>query len=160
MNLNHLLSQYFLLRRSMTVSSPLGSDPTASRVPSSDFSGSIGLMCDVGMCLEQLSAGHRAAIIERWGLWLEREDVDALMCRWSDKALSAMRANRRGAEKRARKIERGHRNEARRLTSELFKADKAPTYVKAINALRVEVRARDLYARGVCGDSGGISGVR
>ena len=159
MNTNQLLERYFTLRRDIPVSTPLGRDPTSSRVSSSDFSASVGLLADVGMCLVRLSVCHQDAINERWSVWLAREDADEMVSQWGRKALSAMRANRRGPQTRARKRERRWTAQARDMTSQLFVMDRRPVYVEAIRLFRVEVQARDWYARGCCGDSAGISGV-
>ena len=159
LNVNHLLERYYTIRRDVPTSTPLGRDPTASRVPSSDFSASIGLLADVGSCLGRLKPRHQALIEERWEVWLAREDADEMVSEWSRKALSAMRANRRGPEKRARKLERQWTGHARGWTSDLFVFDRRPDYIEAIRLFRVEVRSRDLYARGCCGETAGICGV-
>ncbi|RLE28250.1 MAG: hypothetical protein DRJ65_00035 [Acidobacteria bacterium] len=160
MNTNHLLERYFTLRRDIPVSTPLGRDPTSSRVPSSDFSASVGLLADVGMCLARLSVQHQDTISERWAVWLAREDADEMVSQWSHKALSAMRANRKWARKRARRKARDWKFEARRMSSYVSRHDRDPIYIEAMRLFCVEVKARDLIALTCCGESGRFSGMK
>ena len=154
-----LLHQYFLYRREIGISSPLGADPSASRVASNSFSRSVGLMCDVGVCLEKLPTKQRMLIMYRWELWFKREDVDVIRSKWERRALAAMKAQRKGLHRQARRQAKTAREEGNRLTSKIASVERDQVYIDGLKRFWVEATARDLYARAICGERGRMSGL-
>jgi len=152
-----LLHHYFQLHRDF-LSAPLFRNPGASRVPSSDVPGNVGLLCDVGLCLEALAAAQYVAIARRWQLWFWRDDADVQVASWERKAQSALRANHRGAWKQARRKGRNWSREAANLTSQLAQLERSQVYRDAMNAFFDEVEARDLISQAACGKGRGITG--
>ena len=159
MNVTATLQKYFLLRREMGGGGPLGRDPTSSRIPGSDFNGSIAILCDVGVCLACLSTAHRDIIYDRWELWLALDDAHNAVARWSSKAVSSLIANRRRARSHARAKKKDCVDKVDALTIQLRQIDNGRVYQAAIWQLKADIEERDQRARAVYGDRAGFSGV-
>ena len=157
MNVTAILEEYFILRRGMSISSVLGKDPTASRVPSCDFSGDMALLVDVGTCIQELPIEYRDVIRERWDVWLDLDDAHNAVVRWSSKAASSLDANKRGARKRARRQKKDYIDKVDDLTIQLRVIDRGRQYINAVSRLKADIEERDQKARAVYGDRAGFS---
>lgn len=153
-----VLERYCLLRLEYSAR-PFERDPLASATTNrGDVCGNMALMCDVGKCLSALPTAQHQIIWKRWRWWMMREICDGKVARWMGERQKAERAaekgNRRIADERLKQWEKN----ARRLTSKICQMDRTPEYGAAMRALEVELTARDLVGRTVCGAWCGIAG--
>ena len=155
-NATALLALYFAHRNDWPITSPLGSDPSASRCSGGSFGKMLALVIDVGTCLDALTEDQQSAIAEKWVLFYQRDDAEnKASCMMSD-ALDALRSGDVDGHSRLIKRVTLEHSRGGTLSADMKRVEERKVYKDAMDAFRVEVRARDLYARAVCGDKVGI----
>ena len=155
-NTNALLALYFTHRNDWPITSPIGSDPSASRCSGGSFGKTLALIVDVGVCLDTLTTEQQGAIAEKWSIFYQREDAENKAARSMSAALDALRSGDVDGHSRLMDDAKSEHERGGNLTADMRRTEKRRVYIEAMDVFRVEVQARDLYARAVCGDKAGI----
>jgi len=156
-----LLLVYYILSPDGPVQSPLGKDPSASRIPGgAPLPRLIAMRCDVAACLATLTDAERQAIERYWSLFFSREEHDGNAARARAAAMQALREGNRSEVSRLQALAKAEQDQAGRLNQVLTRHRRSTGYIKAMERLEVEVAARDLYARAIFGDTAGFTGCR
>jgi len=156
-NANALLAIYFNARFGWSIGSTLGRDPALEQAQTRDLPRMLMIVIDVGTCLEVLSADQKSAIFYAFNVMASRDEQDMFEALATTTAMKRLRAGDKQGHKLYKDIAREHHAAAMRYTHEIQKHKKRKDYINAMERFRVEVEARDLYARAVRGDNAGIA---